>query len=695
MSDIFTKIIKDVLKEFDGKVNKSDIEKLLNVKNDYNDTPIATGKRLIINKIKIKGKKNNGEIIEFEQKFYEGINILIADNLRGKSSLFKILQLALTGDNKLKNDIKTWIENIIVGFQISDRYYTIEINISSRRINGGLYGLPIDIYEQSQDVSKNEIFYVMNSESYKKEIQKFFFSQFSYYSLKWTQKASQKDKNELNEAKASWKTYFKSIYLESRDSTSFVYGAQNKKVFQMLLGLEFTQIINQLTVKKEMMEFESSKLLNINYDKDIQEFDEKQDKLEQELNSVVSQLSKIYNSEGAKELRNLQREQHDILVRMNENSIKREKLSVEINKYLLEKQMKYNMVKEYEQEENRISREIIKTLKRINDLSEYVEVGRFFSNLEVKHCPICNHEVSTNSKFIKGKKICSLCHEEVTANYEDKAIYNQKIDDLKYLKEKLDTEKSFIKNKKVELQREVNNLDLRIEYCKKIIEKENEVNLQSQAEEVREKINKISEDIKEYANLEKELITKKAILEYKINERTNFKNNENYKNNEKLNIEILKFAIKKFSNARYEKSKNILKKLAEIMLGEIHEFGLKSVSGIEIDEDFNVYYVQNGEHNKFRDIAEGEQLRAKLAFYLSIIQLDIDKNFGRHTRFLIIDSPNKEEGDTQYLNGLKEVLTNINKRYGEQLQIIIGTATRAFEDVVEHQTVISEGEFVF
>ncbi len=695
MSDILTKVIKDILKEFDGKINKFDVETLLDVKSDYNDTPISTGKRLIINKIKIKGKKNSGKIIEFEQNFYEGVNILIADNLKGKSSLFKILQLALTGDNKLKNDIKTWIKNIIVGFQVSDRHYTIEINIPSERINGGLYGVNIDTYEKNKDDCKNEIFYATSYESYKKEIQKFFFSQFSYYSLKWTQKASQKDKNELNEAKASWKTYFKSIYLESKDSTSFVYGAQNKKVFQMLLGLEFTQVINQLTVKKEMLEFQFSKLADVDHDDEIEEFNIMQEKLKQDLNLVVAELSKIYTSENSIELRNLQSKQDNILASMNENSIKREKYSIEFNNYLNERQIKDKQVKEYDQEESRISKEIIKTLKRINDLNEYVELGQFFSNLEVKHCPTCNHEVANNIKSNTGKKICPLCHEEVITHNNDKSIYNQKIKDLQYLKEKLENQKLYIKNKKSELQQQVKSLDSRIAYYKKIIEKENEIDLRVQAEEIRDKINKISEEIKDYTNLEKELIAKKAVLEYQINQKPYLGNNENKQKDEKLNIEILKFAIKRFSQIRYEKSKNILKNLAEIMLSEIHEFGLKSVSDIEIDEDFNVYYFQNGEKNKFDDIAEGEQLRAKLAFYLSIIQLDIDKNFGRHTRFLIIDSPNKEEGDNQYLNGLKEVLTNINERYGEKLQIIIGTATRAFEDVMEHQTIISEGEFVF
>ena len=146
---------------------------------------------------------------------------------------------------------------------------------------------------------------------------------------------------------------------------------------------------------------------------------------------------------------------------------------------------------------------------------------------------------------------------------------------------------------------------------------------------------------------------------------------------------------------RFEKSKTIIEDLKKSMLKEIHDFGLTSITDINIDKKFNITYLQNNVIVKFSQIAEGEQLRAKLAFYLSLIQLDIEKNHGRHTRFLIVDSPNKEEGDTAYLQGLKDVLCQIQSKYQEQLQIIIGTATREFSGVVKNEKIYGKGEFLF
>jgi len=135
--------------------------------------------------------------------------------------------------------------------------------------------------------------------------------------------------------------------------------------------------------------------------------------------------------------------------------------------------------------------------------------------------------------------------------------------------------------------------------------------------------------------------------------------------------------------------------LKKSMLKEIHDFGLTSIAEIIIDKKFNITYVQNNVMVKFSEIAEGEQLRVKLAFYLSLIQLDIEKNHGRHTRFLIVDSPNKEEGDTAYLEGLRAVLNQIQTKYHDQLQIIIGTATREFSGVVRNEKIYGKGEYLF
>lgn len=130
------------------------------------------------------------------------------------------------------------------------------------------------------------------------------------------------------------------------------------------------------------------------------------------------------------------------------------------------------------------------------------------------------------------------------------------------------------------------------------------------------------------------------------------------------------------------------------MLSEVQSLGLR-ISEIIINDKFDIKYKQDGDYLSFSQIAEGEQLRAKLAFYLSLIQLDIIHNYGRHSRFLIIDSPGKEEGDKSYLEGLTSLIKEIEERFGDQLQILIGTAERSLENTVSHQNVFPANTYVF
>jgi len=61
----------------------------------------------------------------------------------------------------------------------------------------------------------------------------------------------------------------------------------------------------------------------------------------------------------------------------------------------------------------------------------------------------------------------------------------------------------------------------------------------------------------------------------------------------------------------------------------------------------------------------------------------------------MIDSPAKEEGDNKYLEGLKAVLADIENRYADKLQILIGTAERNLSDIVKSQFVYEADQYVF
>ena len=144
-----------------------------------------------------------------------------------------------------------------MSFNINDKDYTIYLD-TDKTLKAYLVNGKYRSHQQITDSGQEPLIEAKGEKEYEQLIQEFFFKQFSYYSLRWTQKHPSKEKNELMEVGASWKTYFMSMLLESKDSGE-MYGAKGKKIFEMLLGLELTYPINRLKVKADLLNDQKAK----------------------------------------------------------------------------------------------------------------------------------------------------------------------------------------------------------------------------------------------------------------------------------------------------------------------------------------------------------------------------------------------------------------------------------------------------
>lgn len=705
MSFDFKKFTNELYEEYNDSLTKEDIDDLLNLNDEYNrDTPISTGKRLIVDNVRIIGEKEisanqdySGAKIDFSLPFDSGVNILIADNLKGKSSIFKVIKYALTGSNSLKANIKKWIHHVFVNFSINKKKYTVYMDLSKRSISAYLLNGVVNTVESLETYS-HEILFEANSESsYENQINDFFFQQFTYYSLKWTQKSSQKDSDELLEAGASWKTYFKSILLESKDSRELMYGSQGKKVFQMLLGIELTYPINRLNIKKEMLSFEKakeqsyterqkkqnennlSKLQNRLKELDI-EIKDNQSKNQEKIN--LAPIYKEYNT--TLELINSE----------NKNAQRIEKDRYQKNKELNAIRSKQNS---NQVEANRLNKDLEKSIKQLNDIKEFIEIGILFSNLDIKHCPSCNHGVSETQKKVRLQEHkCSLCSENIVDENRDvgKEVYIEKIENLELTIKGLEQELKRLAIQRKELQGSYDQCYSDIVSFEQKTDEINEVtSLSIRLQELEDVINSAKKDITPDDSQKDKLIAEKAVIQFQIQELSAIKPKS--VSDFEAKISLLDAAIDKLSEERHAIGARVINRLSKLMADEIQNLGLKSITEVKIDDNFEILYKQDNDFVKYDNIAEGEQLRAKIAFYLSLIQLDIEFNFGRHTRLLIIDSPGKEEADFKYLEGLTQVLNSIQARYGDNLQILIGTAERQLSGVLKNQTEFAVDEYVF
>jgi transcription elongation factor Elf1 len=705
MSFDFKKFTNDLYEEYKESLTKEAVDDLLNLNDEYSkDTPVSTGKRLVINNVRIIGEKEispnqdySGAKIDFSLPFTSGVNMLIADNLKGKSSIFKVIKYALTGSNSLKANIKKWIHFAFVNFSISDKKYTAYLDLSKRSLTAYLFNGFISSVEELETYSEEIIFEANSETTYQDKMNDFFFNQFTYYSLKWTQKSSQKDKDELLEAGASWKTYFKSILLESKDSNSLMYGDQGKKIFQMLLGIELTYPINRLSIRKDMLNFEKAK------EQSYSERQKKQSesnllKHQSRLKEIESEIKEIQTKNKEKiNLAPIYKEYNSTLELINSENRKAQKIATDRQNKNKELNSFKNKQETNQGEINRLSKELEKLIKQRNDLKEYVEIGVLFSNLDIKHCPSCNHDVTESQKKNRLEEHkCSLCGDSIeNENHEiDTEVYDEKIANLELSIQSFEKEIDSLKVQNNELQEFYSKSYNELIGIDKVADTIKDVSsISSRLQELEEIINSSKTEITPDDDKKEKLIAERAVIQFQINDLLNQK--PKTVTDYETKIQLLNSAIEKLSEERLSLGARVINRLSKLMTDEIQALGLKSITEVKIDDNFEIQYKQDNDYITFENIAEGEQLRAKIAFYLSLIQLDIEFNFGRHTRLLIIDSPGKEEADKKYLDGLSQVLNSIESRYSDNLQILIGTAERQLSGILKNQKEFAIDEYVF
>lgn len=694
----------EFIKKYNERLPKKDIEELLTFEQGFIDDRNPS-KRLVIKRVLFSGIKKVSEEVapfKFDKKFDKGLFMIMADNLKGKSSVFKIIKFALTGDNDIAVDVRGWVNSIYLEFNINEDVYTVYINSEKPQIKGALYKLSINELIDKEVNSDLLLFDVDNGSLYKANIQDFFFKQFQFYHLNWTQKSSQKDKNELLEAKASWTTYYESIYLTSKASNTLAYGNQEELIFQMLLGLKLTYPINRIKTKLEKTQFDLSKL------KDLTSLETRQRTSESK--GFTKELEKSQN-----ELRKL-KSTEEVLIDSSSLYDRRSNLSNELNNINNKLTNIDNSIYELRRsditlqhnnqditiEGNRYKDLIKKAEKSKIALEEHIDFGIFFSNLDIKSCPHCNTTVSVDKKMRqKEARECILCSHHIdNADSLDKEVFEQKIKSLELEIQGYSTQLSKLRNTYSKNKTERESIKTKIS--------EQELN----AKELRATVKQRSKEIKDIeSTLQKaqqntsaqqrilELEKSCAVLDFRI-KALNAENEPGINteiNSYETKIELLSEAFEKLKKVRSAQNEEIINNFEQLLLDELLDLGIKGITEVSLNDSFKISYNINGNWVTFDKISEGEQLRVKIAFYLSIIQLDIKFNAGKHPRLLIIDSPNKEEGDKVYVEGLKKLLLNISEKYKDDLQIVIGTASRELDGAVPNHNTITfpAGTYVF
>ena len=686
----FSTLIDRVLLRAGAAATRAELEELFFLDEEAfdRDDPRSVGKRLLIHTVEFSGFKTGGLPFHYQKTLHSGLNLWVGDNLVGKSSIFKVIKFAIAGRNSLSKDVKSWLREVWVEFSIGARSFTSHIykEEGDSNFTFSLYNASRETLADYDEEESNEVRKFHGGVGkYEEFMEALFFEEFNYYRMLRTQKVGGKDSHALGDAKVSWNTCFKAVYLEAQDYQSLMMGGQAELVLQMLLGLSFSYPINRLKVKQD---HKLSELGLLGKPAPVTVDAENYSKTKAKLDDVARQIAQLEAT--ARKANNPGNEEEKRLEKANNQYRNAVQLHGQLSIAVAQLQAKKDDLEKKGHQLRKAVRDygndIIKNRKLINDLQDYEQFGAFFNSLQVKTCPSCSHEVAKEQVVQESKDgTCRLCSHDVPLQTVEPGTYAVQIANLEDRVTKLVNQQYLLDIELKQVGVDYKEADREWQQKQQSLSTISLTSYVNEIDAAKRLVDtkpvtfdwmKHMQESNRLALLQSDLTKELAALDAPAAP-AGTRQDELTRQ-----IELLTFAQEELSQMREEKSQGLLDKLTELYLYYMHEFGLTDYQSVRIDEDFRFTYYKSDAEYSFNDISSGEQLRAKLGLYISIIQLDVQYQYGRHPRFIILDSPAKEEGDPDFVEALTTTLNYIEQNMQQDLQVFVGTAVRTLAPTV-------------
>lgn len=664
---------RTVIKELEDKYPDHKIQEVLSRYNfeDMIETPNKPAK-LFLKRLKFEGEKivSGKEYFCYDREIYPGVNVWVADNFCGKSSVLNIIKWCLTGKNGLKSNVKKWIHQVMLEFEIRDKVYTMVLDATSSRAKGNLFQDSID-HVSSLENHQNVEFSFKNNTELEERIQIFFMSNLGLSSLKWTQKSSSRDSLELYESSTSWSTYFKAMFMKSDEYSTFlmpkdqVFGNQTQKVLGMFLGLVLFKLQNRLAFRIDMIRYELTKEDHVQNTKkedsqstirllrsDHESVVNQRKELEQELRVLVDQskMNSLMNE--------LRRNNIAVAAAEQRSSLKETEL-VRLN-HLLD-----------EEESATIG------------LKEALHFKMFFNGIQVHTCPHCETKISSE-KILKEqeKRVCSVCDEPLNEGTQDQ---------MGYLQSKLEENQALIGD----LKKEKKDIELEI------------ADLNSGKLEMERIKNKLTGNLNQFSDIDvediewqiKELLRQQGRIEGRIEELSTDTKEQQTEQISELQMErdVLSAMVSKIDAEADILNQQLIGRLEESVKEWAVRFGIKRVTDVKIDSRLEPKINQDEEWSNFSDLADGEKLRLKISFFVQLMLLASQGGVGKHPQLLLIDSPGTSELIENDFQAIVNVFKKIDENHSSDCQILIASARQNMKNATHPSKAVVKlnGEPVF
>jgi hypothetical protein len=433
-------------------ISEQEIEAVLNPLIGETEVLERKAKTFRIRRLKVDGE------VECDLSFKSGVNVIKADNLKGKTSVLNIIKLSITGTNKLDQKLRNKVKEVFLEFQMDQETYTSHMCRDKKnrlRYAWAIYDMSMDeiVLGESEPLLFNKV-----------EIIKFFMTQFGLPGI--IQKKAKRDKLGYGKESVGFGDYFRAFYQD-----------QEKGYTEIMSGFVTTRV----SVMGVMMGLREIELLS-KFDTMIANKETETKVLEEKLQTFAAYMENRYEGDRYEEKEIVLSRKKEDLVDLD--SQKKAFLKSKISPIFEQIDSIEKTIETLENQQHDLQMVVLdlkhvesQLLRDIAWMGEDKASSRIFRPYFVRICPRCENEITVERlKLEEETQNCALCGNKMKPDEEKTRFMETEISERK---ENLDEIRKRINRYEKIFKTNIENLR---------IKKEEQVQLHKDLEKLRKEV---------------------------------------------------------------------------------------------------------------------------------------------------------------------------------------------------------------
>ncbi|MER9337416.1 hypothetical protein NKJ06_26100 [Mesorhizobium sp. M0293] len=572
----------------------SDVEALLKRLGIEPKLTHAIPKRLKLRSLAFTGEKTGDyetKVIDFARSSLEpGMHAFVSEvNLKGKTSLLKIIRWALTGTRTLPSDMSGWFRTLTLGFSLDNDEY--EVRLLDAELGSGL------LVKQARG-REFVVAEFPDTAGFVAAMDSFFLSELGLEPLEVIAERDGKGVDQRH----GWNWLFGVLWISPDPKAVFggddTSHGKSTRAMQMYLGLPW------ITTRAQLMEAQKRARLDT---------EQESRKARQVSDAARSRLDEL-------------QKKRDVITAEADDRPSAGKLRTDVStataayaSYADKLRRNVSVIEELEAEYRHAEAALTAASRELNAFRENRAAGYVFRSLNPVSCPSCEEAYTADVRETRHSN-----HDCVVCGRAERP----ESDSTEGVEERLTADVTSAKEGAGKLKKRL------AEARRKSTDFEEARDAQAR---VLEQLEKELDELRSVPDGRLELVK----LDAQIEELTLMVGTD--RQTEATEVDLLEAAIKATKKMYEEEQETVLTKVSELALTYAQAFGLTDLLGVQLKGNTHMELQMRGGKKNFGEGTPGERMRLKLAATLAMIQVAEKSGIGRHPGVLLIDSVGNNE----------------------------------------------------